>query len=382
MLYAGVDLKAVRTVTRSDLDRAASVAATTLRYFAALVWYLLGTHVCAANLPAAQADYVLRDFRFSTGETLPELRVHYTTLGTPQRDAQGAIVNAVLILHGTTGAGTNFLSDAFAGTLFGPGQVLDAQRYYLILPDGIGHGQSSKPSEGMRARFPRYTYDDMVDAQYRLVTEALHVDHLRLVLGVSMGGMHSWLWAVRWPQMMDAVMPLVCMPVQISGRNRMYRRIITDTIRNDPQWRGGEYTVQPPAMRTVLQISLLIASGARQLYREAPTQAAADRVLDQAVDSRIATADANDWLYAWEASRTYDPSDGLPNIKAALTAVNFADDEINPPEQDIMEQQIKRVARGRYVLVPLSDRTRGHRSAAVTALWREYLEELLKRSER
>jgi homoserine O-acetyltransferase len=352
------------------------------RFLAGLLLCLLALELRAAELAVAQADYVIRDFQFSTGETLPELRLHYSTLGNPVRDADGMVRNAVLVLHGTTGAGASFLNDAFAGTLFGPGQPLDASRYYIILPDAIGHGQSSKPSDGLRARFPRYTYDDMVSVQYRLITEALHIDRLRLILGVSMGGMHAWMWAVQYPELMDAVMPIVCMPVQIAGRNRMYRRMIADAIRGDPQWDNGEYTQQPPAMKTVLQISLVFASGALQLQREGSTQDKADRALDLAVESRLQHADANDWLYAWESSRSYDPSPGLPRIKAALTAVNFADDEVNPPEQGIMEEQIKRVARGRYVLVPLSDRTRGHRSAAVTALWKEYLEELLARSAR
>jgi homoserine O-acetyltransferase/O-succinyltransferase len=352
------------------------------RFLAGLLLCLLALELRAAELAVAQADYVIRDFQFSTGETLPELRLHYSTLGNPVRDADGMVRNAVLVLHGTTGAGASFLNDAFAGTLFGPGQPLDASRYYIILPDAIGHGQSSKPSDGLRARFPRYTYDDMVSVQYRLITEALHIDRLRLILGVSMGGMHAWMWAVQYPELMDAVMPIVCMPVQIAGRNRMYRRMIADAIRGDPQWDNGEYTQQLPAMKTVLQISLVFASGALQLQREGSTQDKADRALDLAVESRLQHADANDWLYAWESSRSYDPSPGLPRIKAALTAVNFADDEVNPPEQGIMEEQIKRVARGRYVLVPLSDRTRGHRSAAVTALWKEYLEELLARSAR
>jgi homoserine O-acetyltransferase len=352
------------------------------RFLAGLLLCLLALELHAAELAVVQADYVIRDFHFSNGETLPELRLHYSTLGKPVRDADGLVRNAVLVLHGTTGAGASFLNDAYAGTLFGPGQPLDASRYYIILPDAIGHGQSSKPSDGLRAQFPHYTYDDMVSVQYRLITEALHIDRLRLILGVSMGGMHAWMWAVQYPELMDAVMPIVCMPVQIAGRNRMYRRMITDAIRGDPQWNNGEYTQQPPAMKTVLQISLVFASGALQLQREGSTQDKADRVLDLAVESRLQHADANDWLYAWESSRSYDPSPGLPRIKAALTAVNFADDELNPPEQAIMEEQIKRVARGRYVLVPLSDRTRGHRSAAVTALWKEYLEELLARSAR
>jgi homoserine O-acetyltransferase/O-succinyltransferase len=336
----------------------------------------------AAELAVAQAEYVVRDFHFSSGEALSELRLHYTTLGTPQRDASGAVSNAVLILHGTTGSGSSFLSDAFAGTLFGPGQILDAARYFIILPDSIGHGRSSKPSDGLRARFPRYDYADMVAAQYRLVTEALGVDHLRLVLGTSMGGMHAWMWAGNYPRFMNAVMPIVCLPAQIAGRNRMVRRMIADAIRGDPLWRNGEYTEPVPAMRTALQISLVYADSARHLYLDAPTQETADRMLEQTVQPRWKQIDANDWLYAWESSRSYDPSPALEKIEAAVTAVNFADDEINPPELGIMERQIARVARGRYVLVPAGDRTRGHRSYYATALWTQYLEELLARSAR
>jgi homoserine O-acetyltransferase len=336
----------------------------------------------AAELQFVQGDYVLRDFRFSTGETLPDLRLHYTTLGTPQRDAAGVVRNAVLVLHGTNGSGANFTGDAFAGTLFGPGQPLDAARYFLILPDNVGHGRSSKPSDGLRAHFPRYTYDDMVSAQYRLVTEGLHIDHLRLVLGTSMGGMHAWMWAVSYPRFMDAVMPVVCLPAQISGRNRMYRRMMVQAIRGDPAWRNGDYTEQPPAMKTVLQISMLYTDSALHLYRDAPTRESADRELDRVIGSRWKLIDANDWLYAVEASETYDPSPGLERIAAPTIAVNFADDEINPPDLGIMEEQIKRVAKGRYVLIPASADTRGHRSYYITSLWTQYLRELLTQTER
>ncbi len=361
-------------------ERCAIIMTRVLHLLATVLACLAVAPLCAAELPIAQADYVIRDFRFASGETLPELKLHYATLGTPQRDANGAVRNAVLILHGTNGSGSAFLGDAFAGTLFGPGQPLDATRYYIILPDSTGHGRSSKPSDGLRAGFPRYTYDDMVSAQYRLITEALHVDQLRLLLGTSMGGMHAWLWAENYPRFMDAVMPIVCLPVQISGRNRMYRRMMAQAIRGDPLWRNGDYTEPPPAMRTVLQISLLYTDSALHLYRDAPTQESADRVLAQAIESRWKLVDANDWLYAVEASRSYDPSPGLERIEAPLTAVNFADDEINPPELGIMEQQIKRVPHGRYVLVPASERTRGHRSYYVTLLWKQYLEELLAQS--
>jgi len=347
-------------------------------------WFvcLVSLVASAADLPFVQGDHLIRDFRFSSGETLPELKLHYTTLGTPQRDSSGMVGNAVLIPHGTNGAGSAFTAESFAATLFGPGQPLDAGRYYIILPDSIGHGGSSKPSDGLRARFPRYTYDDMVSAQYRLVSEALHIDHLRLVLGTSMGGMHAWLWAERYPGFMDAVMPIVCLPAQIAGRNRMYRRMMAQAIRNDPAWRNGDYTEPPPAMRTVLQISMLYTDSALHLFQDAPTQQSADRRLDQAVDARWKLVDANDWLYAVESSRSYDPSPDLEKIVAPLTAVNFADDEINPPELGVMETHIKRVAHGRYVLVPASERTRGHRSYYVTSFWIPYLKELLERTAR
>jgi homoserine O-acetyltransferase len=352
------------------------------RLAAAAGMLLLALGFCghAAELHVVQGDFIIRDFAFASGERLPELRLHYATIGTPERDATGSVRNAVLLLHGTNGAGSGFLADAFATTLFGPGQVLDASRYFIILPDSIGHGGSSKPSDGMHARFPRYTYDDMVAAQHRLVTEALKVDHLRVLIGTSMGGMHAWLWAQRHPRLMDAVMPIVCLPAQISGRNRMYRTMMAQAIRNDPLWKGGEYTEPPPAMRTVLQISLLYTDSALRLFRDAPDQPSADRRMEQAVEARWRLVDANDWLYAVESSRSYDPAPDLERIEAPLTAVNFADDEINPPELGIMESHMPRVRGGQYVLIPASERTRGHRSYYTTSFWIPHLQELLSRS--
>ena len=324
-----------------------------------------------------EGNYVIHDFRFASGDVLPELRLHYTTLGQPRRDASGHVSNAVLILHGTGGSGANFLRPDWMTELFGPGQPLDANRYFIILPDSIGHGGSSKPSDALHARFPRYNYDDMVRAQHQLVTEALGVDRLRLVLGASMGGMHAWLWAVTYPDAMDTVLPMVCLPVEVSGRNRMQRRMVTEAVRRDPAWNGGEYAAPPPALRTALELVLISGAGARELSRLAPTATAADTLLDEFARQRLAETDANDFLYAWESSTGYDPSAKLPQIHARVLAINFEDDERNPPELGIMEREIARMPRGRYVLIPASDSTRGHRSFYQVPLWRQYLIELL-----
>jgi len=337
----------------------------------------------AADYPAAEAgDFTIRDFHFQTGEVLPELRIHYRTLGTARRNAQGVVTNAVIILHGTTGNGSNFLRPEFAGELFGRGQLLDATRYYLVLPDGIGHGQSSKPSDGLRARFPHYGYRDMVEAQFRLLTEGLKVDHLRLVMGTSMGGMHSWLWAETHPEFMDAVMPLASVPAQISGRNRVWRRMIIDAIRTDPGWMNGDYTNQPHGLRIAAEILYFMGSNPRQRYKQSPTLAEADKNLDNDVNKSLANLDANDVLYALESSRDYDPGPGLEKIQAPLLAVNSADDLINPPELGILEREIKRVKLGQAVMIPLSEQTRGHGTHTLAAIWKKHLAKLLKRSRR
>jgi homoserine O-acetyltransferase/O-succinyltransferase len=327
-------------------------------FVGALLLAVMGS-VRAADDPApTPGDYVIRDFRFASGETLAELRIHYRTLGTPRRDAQGVVRNAVLILHGTTGAGGNFLRPEFAGELFGPGQPLDATRYYLILPDGIGHGQSSKPSDGLRGRFPRYGYRDMVAAQHRLLTEGLKVSHLRLVLGTSMGGMHTWLWGQRYPDFMDGLVPLASLPARIAGRNRMWRRMVSDAIRTDPEWKGGDYTSQPRGLRFAAQMLALMGSSPVQRQQEAPTPEQADQLLEDAVNRAVKVMDANDVLYAVESSRDYDPGPGLGEITAPLLAINFADDLINPPELGILEREIKRVKRGQAIVIPTSDQTR------------------------
>jgi homoserine O-acetyltransferase/O-succinyltransferase len=336
----------------------------------------------AADFPAPQeGDFILRDFRFRSGETLPEVRIHYRTFGTPQRDAQGQVNNAVLILHGTTGSSAQFLRPEFAGELYGPGQLLDVSRYYLVIPDNVGHGQSSKPSDGLRARFPKYGYHDMVAAQHRLLTEGLRVDHLRLVIGTSMGGMHAWLWGEVYPDFMDALMPLGCLPTQISGRNRAWRRVLIDTIRNDPQWKGGDYESQPRSLRTALSMIYVMSSNPIRRQQEAPTLAAADVALERYLAERLRDADANDLLYAFEASRDYDPGPDLEKIKAPVLAINSADDLINPPELGILEREIKRVQRGRAIVLPLSGQTQGHGSHTIAALWKNYLAEFLAETE-
>ena len=336
-----------------------------------------------AQVPAlVEGNFVLRDFRFTSGESLPELRIHYRTLGTPRRDAAGTVRNAVLIMHGTGGTGAQFMGRNFAGELFGPGQPLDAAQYYIILPDDIGHGGSSKPSDALRAKFPRYGYVDMVEAEHRLVTEGLGVNHLRLVMGTSMGGMHTWMWGSRYPGFMDALMPLASLPTQIAGRNRAWRRVVIDAIRNDPEWKGGEYTTQPQSLRTAAQMLWLVGSNPLIRQNAAPTLADADRVLDAYVANYMKSGDANDILYALEASRDYDPGPGLEKITAPLVAVNSADDIINPPELQILEREIKRVPRGRAVVLPLSDRTSGHGTHTQAALWKEHLEAVLRDSAR
>jgi homoserine O-acetyltransferase/O-succinyltransferase len=332
--------------------------------------------------PPDSGDHVLHDFHFQSGEVLPELRVHYRTLGIPRRDGKGIVRNAVLILHGTTGNGSNFLRPEFAGELFSKGQLLDAARYYIILPDGIGHGQSSKPSDGLHARFPRYGYRDMVEAQHRLLTEGLLVEHLRLVLGTSMGGMHTWLWGETHPEFMDALLPLASLPIQISGRNRIWRRAIIDAIRTDPDWQNGDYQSQPHGLRVAAEVLFFMSNNPVQRQKEAPTLGQADKLLDSYVSNTLKTHDANDVLYALEASGDYDPGPGLEQIRAPLLAINFADDLINPPELGILEREIKRVKRGKAVVIPASDQTRGHGTHTLAGIWRKQLAGLLKRSER
>jgi homoserine O-acetyltransferase len=336
----------------------------------------------AATYPApTEGDYVIKDFHFHNGQTLPELRIHYRTLGTPRRDDKGIVRNAMLIMHGTGGSGKQFLRAEFANELLGKGQILDVDRYFIILPDDIGHGGSSKPSDGLHAKFPNYGYRDMIDAEHRLVVDGLHVNHLRLVMGTSMGGMHTWLWGETYPDMMDALMPLASLPTQISGRNRLWRRIIIDAIRNDPAWQGGEYKTQPPSLRTDAEVSMFVGSNPVLRYKQAPTLASADKMIDDYLAERLPHMDANDELYALESSSDYDPGPALESITAPLLAINSEDDLINPPEMRILEREIKRVKRGTAIVIPYSDQTRGHGSHTVAALWNSYLASLLRQTE-
>ena len=335
----------------------------------------------AAVPPVAENDCILRDFHFASGETLPSLRVHYRTLGTPRRDAGARVRNAVLILHGTTGNGTNFLSEAFAGHLFGPGQLLDAASHFIVLPDGIGTGQSSRPSEGLHMRFPKYTYDDMVKAQHGLLTQCLKVDHLRLVMGTSMGGMHTWVWGYTYPDFMDALMPLASLPVEIAGRNRMLRRMAIDGIESDPEWKQGEYTAQPRGLQTAIDVMIFMTSSPLQWQKEAPTRDKAEALLAALTQRYRGSLDANDLIYQFDASRLYDPSPHLGEIRAPLYAVNSADDQVNPPELGILEESIRRVAKGRAILLPISAETRGHGTHSLPAVWGKYLGELLAATE-
>jgi homoserine O-acetyltransferase len=335
----------------------------------------------ATEYPApTEGDYTIHNFKFASGETLPELQIHYRIIGKIDKDAKGNVTNAVLIMHGTTGSGAQFIRPEFAGELFGKDQPLDATKFFIVLPDGIGHGKSSKPSDGMHAKFPHYGYVDMVEAQYRLLTDGLGVNHARLVTGTSMGGMHTWLWGELHPDFMDALMPLASLPTQISGRNRAWRRIIIDAIRNDPVWNGGEYKTQPPSLRTAAEMLWFMSSNPVLRQKEAPMLKKTDEVLDKFVADYMKTADANDVLYAVEASHDYDPGPNLEKIRAPLLAINSADDLINPPELGILEREIKRVPHGRATVIPFSDETRGHGSHTVASLWKDNLAKLLSDS--
>jgi homoserine O-acetyltransferase len=365
------------------LPRDAVAMTVIVRHALLVIATLLSFAACAANYPApVEGDHVIRDFRFASGETMAELRIHYRTLGAPARDAKGVVRNAVLILHGTGGEGANFLkqrsgSDIFAAELFGPGQLLDATRYFIVLPDGIGHGKSSKPSDGLKGRFPHYGYHDMIEAQRRLLVEGLKVDHLRLVIGTSMGGMHTWLWGEAQPGFMDGLVPLASLPTQISGRNRLWRRIVMDAIRNDPAWKGGDYDAQPPGLRTGAEVLMFMGGNPVISQRSGPTLADADRVIDQGVSGMMRGLDANDLLYAVDASRDYDPGPGLGTIEAPLLAINFADDLINPPELGILEREIVKVPKGRAIVMPATAETVGHGTHTKAAVWKHYLAEFM-----
>src|SRR6185503_11751401 len=340
--------------------------------FAVALCLAFGVALALAAPPTLAADYpapregqwTVRDFRFHTGEVLPEVRLAYRTVGDPSGEP-------VLVLHGTAGSSASMLTPAFAGELFGAGQALDAGKYFIILPDALGAGKSAKPSDGLRTKFPNYNYDDMVDAQYRLVAEGLGIKHLRLVLGNSMGSMHAWIWGVKHPRFMDALVPMASQPTEMSSRNWMMRRLIVDSIRNDPDWN------QPRAFRTAAVFYGIATAGGTLAYQKAaPTRELADKLLDERLAAK-STADANDYLYQWDSSRDYNPAPGLERIEAAVLAINAADDERNPPETGIMEHELKRVNGGRLHLIPASEATRGHLTTGMARLWQQQLREFL-----
>ena len=334
-----------------------------------------------AKFHPAEGDFVAYNFKFHSGEQLPELRLHYTTFGQLARDAQGHATNAILLLHGTGGSGHQFFAPQFANELFGPGQPLDVTRYYVIAPDGIGHGKSSKPSDGMHAHFPQYDYDDMVAAQHLLLTEGLHVDHLRLLFGTSMGCMHAFVWGETYPTFSDALMPMACLPVQIAGRNRIWRKMLMDAIRSDPDWQNGDYKEEPKQALRAAQVLLVIAGSAPVLMQNKfPTQEAADKYVAESVEPRLTGLDANDLLYQVNASRNYDPSPHLEAIVEPVMWINSADDFINPPELGIAEKQSKPLKNGTFVLLPISENTHGHGTHTWAVAWKQYMEEILRKS--
>ena len=331
------------------------------------------------SVPAKEGDFVAHDFKFSDGQSLPDVRLHYTTFGTPQRDAHGKVTNAVLILHGTNRAGKVFLISSFAGVLFGPGQLLDASKYYLILPDqlGAGLGKSTKPSDGLRAKFPHYDYSDMVRASQLLLSQGLQVNHLHLFIGASMGCMEGWMWAESQPDSVDGLLLLACLPVQVASRNRMVRKIMVDDIRLDPGWDNGNYKQQPYGLRAALGHLLVVGSVPTLWQQEYPTAELADKYVDQYIEQNMKTTDANDFMYQYDASRNYDPSRDLGKIRAKVLLINSQEDFWNPAELGIAEKEIKKVPDGKFVLLPFSDQSRGHYTFFQAGFWQKYLAQFL-----
>jgi homoserine O-acetyltransferase len=338
----------------------------------ALLIVSLAAAAAAQTAPAPkEASWIARDFKFHTGETMAELRLHYRTIGEPTGEP-------VIVLHGTAQSGAAMLGPAFGGELFGPGQPLDAAKYFIILPDGLGHGKSSKPSDGLRAKFPRYNYDDMVSAQHRLVTEGLGLRRVRLIIGNSMGGMHTWIWGTTHPDFMDALVPMASQPTEMSSRNWMMRRLVIDSIKNDPEWKNGDYTAQPSAFRKAFVFYSIGTNGGTLAFQKmAPTREAADKLLDARLAAPL-PVDANDFLYQWDSSRDYNPAPKLGRIKAALLAINSADDERNPPETGLMERALKGIPNAKLLLIPASEDTRGHGTTAMAKFWKKELEAFLK----
>jgi homoserine O-acetyltransferase len=350
-----------------------------LLFCIAIIYGLIG--LAQINYPTAvEGDYIIKDFTFESKESISQLNLHYTTLGKPVKDETGRVINAVLIIHGTGSSGHQFLSEQFAGNLFNAGQLLDVTKYFIILPDGIGIGKSCKPNDGLHMKFPKYTYNDIVKADYSLLTEHLEVNHLRLVIGTSMGGMLTWVWGYTYPDFMDALMPFASLPVEIAGRNRMWRKLAINLIEMDPKWNKGEYEAEPKMGLAAAYANIMFMTGsALQLQKKAPTKEESDSLVDAMLNHFLAGAvDANDLIYQLDASRNYNPSPYLSKIKAPLFAVNSADDEINPPELKIMEKEIPNVKNGRYILLPITDKTTGHGTYSNPEVWRSYLKELFE----
>jgi homoserine O-acetyltransferase len=331
--------------------------------------------------PTTDGLVTLPNFRFGTGEILPELKLHYLTLGTPHRNAAGHVDNAILLLHGTGGDAHSLLNPVFSNVLFGPGQPLDITKYFLILPDDIGHGQSSKPSDGLHAHFPAYDYDDMVRSQ-RQMLDHMKIDHLRLILGTSMGCMQSFVWGETYPGFMDALAPFACLPVPIAGRNRMMRYMAIQAIKQDPAWQDGEYKTEPiQGLRTANEMIIIMGSSPLQMQKQAPTRELAEQYIDSALAHNMAYSDANNLIYQFDASRNYNPAPHLDQVKTPVLWINSADDYINPPELGIAEREVKRMPNARFILIPISDATRGHGTHTVAAVWKDYLIDFLKTTE-
>lgn len=337
----------------------------------------------ALNLPdSAEVDYELNNFKFQSGETIPVLRLHYTTFGKPVKDKNGKVINAIYIMHGTTGNSHNFVNQGFGGHLFEPGQTLDATKYFIILPDGIGHGKSSKPSDGLHMKFPKYTYDDMVQADHQVLTEKMGINHLRLILGTSMGAMHCWVWAETYPDFMDACMANASLPIEIAGRNRMTRYAGIQCIKSDPAWKNGDYTTPPETgLRGAYTSLFWMTSSPWQMQRRTPTRDQVEKSYDMAVGNFVQHQDANDFIYAMDASRFYNPEPKLSTIKCNFFACNSADDECNPPEMGVLDVEIKKVPKGKYILLPITEKTSGHGTHSNPTIWGDYLVELMKLSE-
>jgi homoserine O-acetyltransferase/O-succinyltransferase len=348
-----------------------------MRPLSLLAALALATSAGAQSNAGTQGDYTIKNFKFTSGESIAELRIHYTTLGTPRKDAKGIVRNAVLIGHGTGGTGRGFLSPTYGGVLFGPGQLLDTAKYFVILPDGLGHGGSSKPSNGLHAKFPQYDYDDMVRAEYLMVTDGLKVNHMRLIMGTSMGCMHAWVYGYMYPSFADGLVPLACAPTQLAGRNRMIRRMMMDDILDSPDYNGGEYTTQPHGMRAAIGQLYIMSSAPLVQQKQAPTRDKADTVIRRYIDNAMKTTDANDMLYYFNASRNYDPSAHLEQITTPVLAINSADDFVNPPELGIVESLIARVPHATFVMIPISDQTRGHGTHSLPAVWGSHLKDFL-----